>query len=123
MSEEAVRARQAQLPGELKQKLNIGDDDDEDGEGGGNTIYDEFGNWIAQQADEKGGVDNVDSINIYVKAKELGIEAKHRSVLVLVQTVFDKNIVAQIPKRASMLKQVSFLMIYIDETVLKANEC
>ncbi|KAL7941968.1 domain found in IF2B/IF5 domain-containing protein [Trichoderma barbatum] len=105
MSAEAVKARQAQLPGELKQKLNIGDDDDEDGEGGGNTVYDDLGNWIAQQADEKGGVDNVDSINIYLKAKELGIESKHRSVLVLVQTVFDKNIVAQIPKRASMLKQ------------------
>ncbi|PTB62236.1 hypothetical protein BBK36DRAFT_1129948 [Trichoderma citrinoviride] len=106
MSEEAVKARQAQLPGELKQKLNIGgDDEDEDGEGGGNTVYDEFGNWINQQAEEKGGIDNVDSINIYLKAKELGIESKHRSVLVLVQTIFDKNIVAQIPKRASMLKQ------------------
>lgn len=107
MSAEAVKARQAQLPGELKQKLNIGDDEDEDGEGGGNTVYDELGNWIAEQAEEKGGIDKVDSINIYVKAKELGIEAKHRTVLVLVQTVFDKNIVAQIPKRASMLKQVS----------------
>ncbi|ETR98446.1 hypothetical protein M419DRAFT_11772 [Trichoderma reesei RUT C-30] len=106
MSAEAVKARQAQLPDELKQKLNIGgDDEDEDGEGGGNTVYDEFGNWINQQAEEKGGIDNVDSINIYVKAKELGIESKHRSVLVLVQTIFDKNIVAQIPKRASMLKQ------------------
>ncbi|KAH0527474.1 hypothetical protein TsFJ059_002474 [Trichoderma semiorbis] len=105
MSAEAVKARQAQLPGELKQKLNIGDDEDEDGEGGGNTVYDELGNWIAEQAEEKGGIDKVDSINIYVKAKELGIEAKHRTVLVLVQTVFDKNIVAQIPKRASMLKQ------------------
>ncbi|KAL6875941.1 domain found in IF2B/IF5 domain-containing protein [Trichoderma longibrachiatum] len=106
MSAEAVKARQAQLPDELKQKLNIGgDDEDEDGEGGGNTVYDEFGNWINQQAEEKGGIDNVDSINIYLKAKELGIESKHRSVLVLVQTIFDKNIVAQIPKRASMLKQ------------------
>ncbi|KAK1240185.1 hypothetical protein MKX08_007627 [Trichoderma sp. CBMAI-0020] len=106
MSAEAVKARQAQLPGELKQKLNIGgDDEDEDGEGGGNTVYDDLGNWIVQEAEEKGGVDKVDSINIYVKAKELGIENKHRSVLVLVQTVFDKNILAQIPKRASMLKQ------------------
>jgi translation initiation factor 5 len=112
MSAEAVKARQAQLPDELKQKLNIGgDDEDEDGEGGGNTVYDEFGNWINQQAEEKGGIDNVDSINIYVKAKELGIESKHRSVLVLVQTIFDKNIVAQIPKRASMLKQVSSIFL------------
>ncbi|KAJ3532199.1 hypothetical protein NM208_g8549 [Fusarium decemcellulare] len=104
MSEEAVKARQASLPGEFKQKLNIGDDDDEDE--GGPTIYDELGDWIQSQAQEKGSIDKVESIDIYVKAKELGIEGKHRSVLVLVQTIFDKNIVAQIPKRASMLKQI-----------------
>ncbi|KAH7263345.1 domain found in IF2B/IF5-domain-containing protein [Fusarium tricinctum] len=105
MSEEAVKARQASLPGEFKQKLNMGDDDDEDGEGGP-TVYDELGDWIQSQAEEKGSIDKVESIDIYVKAKELGIENKHRSVLVLVQTMFDKNIVTQIPKRASMLKQI-----------------
>jgi translation initiation factor 5 len=106
VSEEAVRARQAQLPGDFKQKLNIGDDDDEDGEGGGNTLYDELGEWILAQADEKSGIDNVESFDIYVKAKELGIEAKHRTVLVLSQTIFDQNITSQIGKRASMLKQI-----------------
>jgi translation initiation factor 5 len=110
MSEEAVKLRQAQLPGEFKQKLSLNDDDDEEGEAGGDTIYDELGNWIQEQAAEKGGIDNVDSIDIYVKAKELGIEGKHRTVLVLAQTLFDKNIVAQIPKRASMLKQVCCLL-------------
>lgn len=104
MSEEAVKARQAQLPGEFKQKLSL-NDDDEDGEGG-NTVYDEFGTWIQTEAEEKGGIDEVDSINIYLKAKEMGIENKHRTVLVLAQTVFDKNVCVQIPKRAGMLKQV-----------------
>lgn len=105
MSEEAVKARQASLPGEFKQKLNL-DEDDEDGEGGGNTVYDELGNWIQEETADKGDVDKVDSLNIYIKAKELGIEGKHRTVLVLVQTVFDHRILAQIPKRAAMLKQV-----------------
>ncbi|GAO16418.1 uncharacterized protein UV8b_06405 [Ustilaginoidea virens] len=104
MSEEAVKARQAQLPGDFKQKLSL-IDDDEEGEGG-NTVYDEFGDWIQTEAKEKGGIDQVDSINIYLKAKELGIETKHRTVLVLVQTVFDKNVCGQIPKRAGMLKQI-----------------
>lgn len=107
MSEEAVKARQAQLPGEFKQKLSL-NDDDEEGEGG-NTVYDEFGTWIQSEAEDKGGIDAVDSINIYLKAKEMGIESKHRTVLVLAQTVFDKNVCAQIPKRAGMLKQVSRL--------------
>ncbi|PHH91939.1 hypothetical protein CDD83_9655 [Cordyceps sp. RAO-2017] len=106
MSEEAVKARQAQLPGEFKQKLSLNDDDDEDGEGGGNTVYDELGNWIQQESEEKGGINQVDSIGIYLKAKELGIEGKHRTVLVLAQTLFDQSICTQIPKRASMLKQI-----------------
>jgi len=107
MSEEAVRARQQQLPGEFKQKLVLnGDDEDEEGEGGGNTVYDQLGTWIMEEAEKKGGVSNVDDIEIYVKAKELGIETKHRTILVLVQTMFDENICAQIGKRAAMLKRV-----------------
>lgn len=109
MSAEAVKARQQQLPGEFKQKLALnGDDEDDEGEGGGNTVYDQLGTWIQEQAEEKSGIDNVDDVDIYVKAKELGVEAKHRTVLVLVQTIFDENICAQITKRAGMLKRVCF---------------
>ncbi len=108
MSEEAVKARQQSLPGDFKAKLVLnGDDDEEEGEGGGNTVYDQLGEWIQEQAKEKDGVDNVDDIDVYVKAKELGIETKHRTVLVLVQTLFDENVTAQIGKRASMMKRVS----------------
>ncbi|ROV99148.1 hypothetical protein VMCG_06644 [Cytospora schulzeri] len=106
MSEEAVRARQQNLPGEFKQKLVLNEDEDEDGEGGGNTVYDQLGDWIQAQADEKGSIDKVEDVDIYIKAKELGIEAKHRTVLVLVLTLFDDQITAQIPKRASMLKKI-----------------
>ena len=107
MSAEAVKARQQQLPDDLKQKLVLGgDEDDEEGEGG-NSTYDQLGNWITSEAEEKGSVDKVDDVAIYLKAKELGIETKHRTLLVLVQTIFDDNIVKQIPKRASMLKSVS----------------
>ncbi|KAH7037751.1 domain found in IF2B/IF5-domain-containing protein [Microdochium trichocladiopsis] len=110
MSEEAVKARQSQLPGEFRKKLVLGsagaEDEDEDGEGGGNTVYDTLGDWIIEEAKTKGGVDNVDDVDVYVKAKELGIEGKHRTLLVLVQTLFDQNVVAQLPKRAGLLKQV-----------------
>ncbi|KAK4115362.1 hypothetical protein N656DRAFT_703552 [Canariomyces notabilis] len=107
MSAEAVKARQQQLPGEFKQKLVLnGDDEDEEGEGGGNTVYDQLGTWIQEQAETKDGIDNVDDVDIYIKAKELGIESKHRTVLVLVQTIFDENICAQISKRAPMLKRI-----------------
>ncbi|KAI2639893.1 domain found in IF2B/IF5-domain-containing protein [Hypomontagnella submonticulosa] len=108
MSEKAVKARQSQLPSEFRQKLVLGgaDDDDEDVEGGGHTVYDTLGDWIQEEAAKEGGIDKVDDIQVYKKAKELGIETKHKTVLVLVQTLFDENVVAQIPKRAAMLKQM-----------------
>ena len=124
MSAEAVKARQAQLPGELKQKLVLGgDDDDEDGEGGGSSSYDQLGSWIITEAEEKGGVTKVDDVSIYLKAKELGIESKHRTLLVLVQTIFDDDIVKQIPARASMLKNVScpLNLVYITVTDFDAR--
>lgn len=106
MSAEAVKARQQQLSDDLKQKLVLGEDDDEDGEGGGNSVYDQLGSWIISEAEQKGGISEVDDVDIYVKAKELGIETKHRTLLVLAQTIFDDSIVSQIPKRAPMLKKV-----------------
>ena len=111
MSAEAIKARQQQLPDDLKQKLVLGgDEDDEDAEGG-NTKYDELGSWIISQAEEKGGLDKVDDVDIYLKAKEFGIESKHRTILVLVQAIFDDDIVKQIPKRAGMLKNVRSLSL------------
>ena len=106
MSAEAVKARQQQLPDDLKQKLVLGGGDDDDEEGG-NSSYDQLGSWIISEAEEKGGVDKLDDVEIYLKAKELGIESKHRTLLVLMQTIFTDDIAKQIPKRAGMLKKVS----------------
>ncbi|KAI1202510.1 domain found in IF2B/IF5-domain-containing protein [Nemania serpens] len=108
-SEKAVKARQNQLPDQFRQKLALsggGDEEDEDGEGGGNTVYDALGDWIQEEAKKAGSINKVDDIQVYVKAKEFGIEGKHKTVLVLVQTLFDENIITQIPKRAGMLKQM-----------------
>ena len=105
VSEEAVKARAEELPEDFKQKLNF-DEGDEEGEANGNSAYDQLGSWIISTAESKGGVKNVDDVDIYLKAKELGIEAKHKTLTVLAQTVFDDTIVEQIPTRASMLKKV-----------------
>ncbi|KAK3375052.1 domain found in IF2B/IF5-domain-containing protein [Podospora didyma] len=107
MSAEAVKARAEQLPGEFKARLALnGEEDDEEGEGGGDTVYDQLGTWIQEQAEEKGSIDKVEDVDIFIKAKELGIETKHRTVLVLIQTIFDENITTQIAKRAPMLKRI-----------------
>ncbi|KAJ2904615.1 hypothetical protein MKZ38_007594 [Zalerion maritima] len=104
MDPAAVRARQQSLPDEFKQKMSL--EEQEDGEGGGHTAYDQLGDWIQAEAKDKGGIDKVDDVHVYLKAQELGIESKHRTVLVLVQTLFNQNICSQVPKRSSMLKKI-----------------
>jgi len=106
VSAEAVAARAKELPGELKRSL-VFDEDEEGNEGeSGHSMYDQLGSWIDERAKAKGGVANVDDVEIYVKAKELGVENKHKTLAVLAQTIFDEDIVKQIPKRAGMLKKV-----------------
>ncbi|KAK4934323.1 eukaryotic translation initiation factor 5 [Elasticomyces elasticus] len=103
-SAEAVAARAKNLPSDLQRSLAL--DDDEDGEANGHSIYDEFGVWIDEQAKEKGGVSKIDDVEIYKKSADLGIEAKYKTLTVLAQTIFDDEIVAQIPKRAGMLNKM-----------------
>ncbi|KAI9750992.1 MAG: hypothetical protein M1815_001492 [Lichina confinis] len=108
VSEEAVKARAKELPDDLKRSLVVGDDDEDDGEGGagGSSAYDHLGSWILDQAKEVGGVSEVKDVDVYIKAKDLGIESKHRTLTVLAQTLFDESIVKQIPKRAGMLRKM-----------------
>ena len=112
VSEEAVKARAQDLPDDFKKTLTLDDDEEGEGEGSGNSPYEQLGSWIVSSAQgKKGGVKDVEDVEIYLKAKEVGIESKHKTLTVLAQTVFDESIVEQIPARASMLKKVrkSFL--------------
>ena len=107
-SEAAVKARAQELPDDFKQTLTL-DDADEDGEEGGtgHSVYDQLGSWIISSAEEKkGGVKELDGVDIYLKCKELGIETKHKTLTVLAQTIFDDGMADEIPTRASMLKKV-----------------
>lgn len=105
VSEEAVKARANELAADLKRSLVL-EDGDEEGEADGPSAYDQLGSWILSEAAEKGGVSNVSDVDIYMKAKEFGIEAKHRTLTVLAQTIFDEKIAKQIEGRAPMLKKM-----------------
>jgi translation initiation factor 5 len=109
-SAEAVAARAKELPTDLKRSLAFDDDDDGIEAEGGHNSYDQLGSWIDDEAKAKGSVAKVDNVDIYVKAKELGIETKHKTLTVLAQTIFDEDIVKQIPARAPMLKKVCFAL-------------
>ena len=81
-------------------------DDEDEGEENGVNPYEQLGTWILDEAKAKGGVGKVEDVDIYKKAKELGIETKHKTLTVLAQTIFDDDIVKQIPARASMLQKM-----------------
>lgn len=102
-SEAAVKARMKDLPDDLK-RTTLVDEDDEDG--GADNPYSQLGSWIEETAKENGGVSKVSDVDIYMKAKELHIESKHRTLAVLAQTIFDDNIIKQIEPRAGMLKKM-----------------
>jgi len=107
-SAEAVAARAKGLPDDLKRSLVIeGGEDGEDAEGGASN-YEVLGAWIEAEAKTAGGVANVDSVEIYKKAQELGMEKKHRTLTVLAQALFDEGIVTkkQIEPRVAMLKKM-----------------
>ena len=106
MSDEAIKARQKALPEDFKGSLVI-DEDNEDGEtGGGKSAYDELGDWIDEQAKAVGGVSKIEDVDIYKKAKDLGIDSKHRTVTVLAMSLFDENITKQLEPRAPLLKKM-----------------
>lgn len=104
VSEEAVRARAKELPDDLKRSLVIEDADDDGVDGP--SAYDELGSWVQATASEKGGVAEVDDVDVYMKAKEYGIESKHKTLAVLAQTLFDEKVAKQIPNRAGLLKKM-----------------
>jgi len=103
-SEAAVKARAEGLPEDLKRALVIEGEDD-DGEG---SAYDTFADWITAQGKEKGSIQEIDNVEIYKKAAELGIEKKHRTLTVLAQTLFDDKIVKEkeVEARAPLLKKM-----------------
>ncbi|BDD63052.1 hypothetical protein MPDQ_003661 [Monascus purpureus] len=104
VSEEAVKARVKELPSDLKRSLALEDADEDEPDGP--SAYDQLGSWIQDTAASKGGVAQISDVDIYLKAKEFGIETKHKTLAVLAQTIFDEKITKQIGNRAALLKKL-----------------
>lgn len=101
-SAEAVRQRMKVLEGSMAAAAVAGDDDagsDEDV----NSPYAQLGRWIEENHDEDA---KAFSIAIYKKAEDLGIEKKHKTLLVLVQALFTAAVVAEIPKYGPLLNKM-----------------
>lgn len=100
-SPDAVQQRAKALEAAMG-NLNVGDDEGSDDDA--NSPYSQLGRWV----EENRGSDDEKtfSINVYKKAEELGIEKKHKAVLVLVQALFTENIVSEIPKYVALLTKM-----------------
>lgn len=94
-SPEAVKQRIKALEGAMGTVSLNGDDEGSDDDA--NSPYAQLGKWVEENRD---GEEETKPflVSVYKKAEELGIEKKHKTVLVLVQALFTENVVAEIPK-------------------------
>jgi translation initiation factor 5 len=115
----AVQARQRALEdvmGKVALGTPTGDDDDDDDEifsNGADNPFDQLGVWIQEEQKESHQVPS--DVEIYKKAKELGIEAKAKTLTVLVQCVFTENICKEIGKRAALFRKVLSSMVIVNK--------
>ena len=97
-SAEAVKARTKAAEAAMA-SLHLGDDDsDEDAD----SPYGQLGKWAEENRDAS-------AVDVYKKADDLGIAKKHKAVQVLVQTLFDEDILTQISANAPLFKKVRLL--------------
>jgi translation initiation factor 5 len=103
-SPEAVKQRIKALEGGLAGVSVVGGDD-EGSDDDANSPYSQLGKWTEENRD---GEDETKAflVAVYKKAEELGIEKKHKSVLVLVQALFTENAVSEIPKYAPLFAKM-----------------
>ncbi|KZW02133.1 hypothetical protein EXIGLDRAFT_602303 [Exidia glandulosa HHB12029] len=98
-SPEAVRARMAALEAGLRNTVLLGDDDDEDGEDA-NSPYGILGRWLEENRGE------TNAVEVYKKIQELGIEKKHKTVQIVVQSLFTEDIVTEFEEFAPVFKKL-----------------
>lgn len=99
-SAEAVKARVKALEGSMA-TASIGGEDDVGSDGDdADSPYGQLGRWVEENRGKEG------SVGIYKKIQELGIEKKHKTLLVLVQALFTEDVLDEIPKYALLLVKV-----------------
>jgi len=99
-SPEAVRRRAKALEASMG-ALAVGDDDGSDEDV--NSPYAQLGRWI--EADETEDP-KARAIAIYKKAEELGIDKKHKTLVVVVQALFTTDIVNEVEAYAPLFQKV-----------------
>jgi len=102
-SAEAVKARMKTLEGAVSgMAISAGAGDDDDDDEGFDSPYAQFGRWVEENRDSA----DIGAVQIYKKAEELGVEKKHKAVLVLVQALFTTEIATEISQYKALLAKM-----------------
>jgi len=97
-SAEAVQARQKALEASMKNGLILNGDDDSDEDA--NSPYAQVGHWVEENRDDIAAVD------VYRKVQDMGIEKKHKTVQVLMQSLFTDQILTELKPYAPLFKKM-----------------
>lgn len=103
-SPEAVKQRIKALEGGLA-GVSIAGGDDDGSDDDVNSPYSQLGKWVEEERDD---ADDPKAfiVSVYKKAEDLGIEKKHKTVLVLVQALFTEDVLEEIPKYAALFAKM-----------------
>ncbi|TRM64405.1 domain found in IF2B/IF5-domain-containing protein [Schizophyllum amplum] len=99
-SPEAVKQRIKALEGAMASVALNGDDEGSDDDA--NSPYHQLGRWI-EESREEGQEPKAFAVAIFKKAEDLGIEKKHKTVLVVVQALFTEDILKELRLYAPLL--------------------
>jgi translation initiation factor 5 len=103
-SRDAVQQRMKALEGTMNAVSLGGDDEGSDDDA--SSPYSQLGRWIEEHRSTDAKDAKAFAVAIYKKAEELGIEKKHKSVTVVIQALFTKDIVTEIPQYGALLVKV-----------------
>jgi len=102
-SPEAVKQRMKVLEGNMTTVAIGGDDEGSDEDA--NSPYSILGKWVEENRDETHDR-KAFAVEVYKKVQELGIEKKHKAVLVLMQALFTSEAVVEIKDYLPIFKKV-----------------
>jgi len=97
----AVHARMKALSAQVG-TMSLGGGDDDGSEEDADSPYSQFGHWVQENREDE----DVGSVQIYQKAEALGVEKKHKILLVLVQALFTEDVVQEITTYKSLLAKM-----------------
>lgn len=102
-SPEAVKQRMKVLEGNMTTVAIGGDDEGSDEDA--NSPYSILGKWVEENRDETHDR-KAFAVEVYKKVQELGIEKKHKAVLVLMQALFTSEAVVEIKDYLPIFKKM-----------------